>query len=251
MRSDLPLAGTVLAPCLRDLTSPTLEAGRQTHRWESRAPLTRTVARPVRGASISLSVCTDRYTAHTAHYTLHVTSDATAASDRSAALPLSEAEEGAWRSLVRALTVIPRVLDRELLATQGLSLAEYTTLMHLSEAPDRSMRMGELATSVSMTSGGLTRVIERLAHQGSVERVQAEGDKRGQIAVLTEVGMDRLRQAWPTHLAGVRRHVMDHLGGLDLVALADALRHVAETEVGLPVRRTFPPSAHSGLPADR
>lgn len=144
------------------------------------------------------------------------------------------------------MTVIPRVLDRELLATQGLNLAEYTTLMHLSEAADRSMRMGELANSISMTTGGLTRVIERLAHQGLVERVQAEGDKRGQVAVLTGVGMDRLRQAWPTHLAGVRRHVMDHLAGLDLFALADALRHVAEAEVGLPVRRTFPHKAQFG-----
>ncbi len=172
-----------------------------------------------------------------------MTNDAAAADGEQATQPLSEAEEGAWRSLVRAMTVIPRVLDRELLATQGLSLAEYTTLMHLSEAADRSMRMGELAGSVSMTTGGLTRVIERLAHQGLVERVQAEGDKRGQIAVLTDVGMDRLRQAWPTHLAGVRRHVMDCLAGLDLFALADALRHVAEAEVGLPVRRTFPPKA--------
>jgi DNA-binding MarR family transcriptional regulator len=152
--------------------------------------------------------------------------------------PLTPDEEAAWRALGRAVLVIPRVLDAELLATQGLNMTEYSVLMNLSEAPDQSLRMSELANYVSITVSGLTRVIERLSRQGLVDRVRAESDGRGQVAVLTDAGLERLKQAWPTHLAGVRRHVMDHLAGLDLVAVADALTRIASAELGPPVRRT-------------
>jgi DNA-binding MarR family transcriptional regulator len=151
--------------------------------------------------------------------------------------PLTPVEEAAWRALGRAVLVIPRVLDAELLATEGLNMTEYSVLMNLSEAPDRSLRMSELANYVSITVSGLTRVVQRLSGQGLVERVRAESDGRGQVAVLTDAGLARLRQAWPTHLAGVRRHVMDHLAGLDLAALADALTPIACAEMGPPVRR--------------
>jgi hypothetical protein len=57
--------------------------------------------------------------------------------------------------------------------------------------------------------------------------VRSSCDGRGLNAVLTEAGLDRLRRAWPTHLASVRRHVMDHLGGLDLPAVTAALQCLA------------------------
>ena len=154
--------------------------------------------------------------------------------------PLTVEEEAAWRALARAVLVVPRVLDAEMLESQGLNITEYNVLMNLSEAPDHSLRMRELANFVSITVSGLTRVVERLSRQGLVERVRAESDGRGQVAVLTPAGLDRLRQAWPSHLAAVRRHVIDHLGDLDLVSLAEALANIASAEVGPPVRRTAP-----------
>jgi DNA-binding MarR family transcriptional regulator len=154
--------------------------------------------------------------------------------------PLTPEEELAWRALARAVLVIPRVLDGELLETQGLNLAEYSVLMNLSEQPDRSMRMSELANAVSLTTSGLTRVVDRLARNGLVERVQAETDRRGHLAVLTPAGFERLEKAYPTHLAGVRNHVMDHLASLDLTALADALSRIAAADMGPPARRIVP-----------
>lgn len=154
--------------------------------------------------------------------------------------PLTVEEEAAWRALARAVLVVPRVLDAEMLESQGLNITEYNVLMNLSEAPDHSLRMRELANFVSITVSGLTRVVERLSRQGLVERVRAESDGRGQVAVLTPAGLERLRQAWPSHLAAVRRHVIDHLGDLDLVSLAEALANIASAEVGPPVRRTAP-----------
>jgi DNA-binding MarR family transcriptional regulator len=154
--------------------------------------------------------------------------------------PLTPQEEAAWRALARAVLVLPRVLEADLLESQGLNISEYNVLMNLSEAPDRSLRMRELADVVSITVSGLTRVVERLSRQGLVERVRADSDGRGQVAVLTPAGQRRLQQAWPSHLASVRRHVMDHLDGVDLVALAEALAEIGSTEVGTPARRTTP-----------
>ncbi len=136
-----------------------------------------------------------------------------------------------------SVLVIPRALDANLLGSQGLNVTEYSVLMNLSEAPGRSLRMSELADYVSISVSGLTRVIERLARQGLVERVRAQSDGRGQVAVLTPAGLDRLQQAWPTHLASVRRHMMDHLDGIDLTAFARAVSAMASTEVGPPARR--------------
>jgi DNA-binding MarR family transcriptional regulator len=151
--------------------------------------------------------------------------------------PLTPEEEAAWRALGRAVLVIPRVLDSDLLEFQGLNVTEYSVLFNLSEAPERRLRMGDLANYVSITVSGLTRVVDRLSRQGLVARVRDESDGRGQVAVLTDAGFERLERAWPTHLASVRRHVLDHLGGLDLVALAKAMGAVACEELGPPVRR--------------
>jgi DNA-binding MarR family transcriptional regulator len=156
---------------------------------------------------------------------------------RAGVVPLSAEEEAAWRALARAVLVIPRVLDADLMREQGLSVTEYTILMNLSEAPERSMRMSELASFVAISVSGLTRAIARLEQEGLVKRVRSAIDGRGQVAVLTQAGLTRLQKAWPAHLASVRRHVMDHLEGLDLAAFAEAVSAVAFAEPGPPPRR--------------
>ena len=156
--------------------------------------------------------------------------------------PLTPEEEAAWRALSRAVLVIPRVLEKDLLEAQGLNLTEYSVLLHLSEAPDRSLRMGDLANYAWITSGGLTRVVDRLSRQGLVERVRDESDGRGQTAVLTHAGFQRLERAWPTHLASARRHVMDHLSGLDLARFAKAMGAIGDEDLGPPARRSPQPA---------
>ncbi|WP_432979500.1 hypothetical protein [Dactylosporangium sp. CA-233914] len=61
-----------------------------------------------------------------------------------------------------------------------------------------------------------------------VERIKADTDGRGNQAVLTDFGFERLREAWPDHLRGVRVMVMDHLQGFDLSALAEALNSMID-----------------------
>ncbi|MFF3380635.1 MarR family winged helix-turn-helix transcriptional regulator [Streptomyces sp. NPDC002680] len=137
--------------------------------------------------------------------------------------PLDVDEEAAWRAFARAVLVVPRVLEADLLTGCGLSLVEYVVLVNLSEAPGRALRMNELAAESVLSTSGTTRVVERMARQGLVERRSAETDGRGLMAVLTDAGLRRLKEAYPHALASVRSNVMDHLAGLDLAAFARAV----------------------------
>ena len=87
--------------------------------------------------------------------------------------------------------------------------------------------MSELAASCDMSLSGMTRLAAKLESLGFLERRPCESDARGFNAVLTRAGLARLREAWPAHLASVRRHIFDHLGEVDLEKLARALEQVA------------------------
>ncbi|HST81040.1 MAG TPA: MarR family transcriptional regulator [Kineosporiaceae bacterium] len=138
--------------------------------------------------------------------------------------PLDDAEEKVVRALARALLVLPRLLDADLVREQRLALQEYEVLRHVSESPTRLLRMSDLAARCELSLSGTTRIVSRLESDGLLKRVTCEQDARGTNAVLTYRGLKRLQAAWPTHLASVRRHVLDHLGELDLHRLSMALQ---------------------------
>ena len=142
-------------------------------------------------------------------------------------MPLSPDEEVVARAMGRLMQVLGRALDTDLEREQRMSLSEYTALRNLSERSDRMMRMSELAVACDMSLSGMTRLASRLESAGHLRRVPCENDARGANAVLTEAGLGRLERAWPTHLASMRRHIFDHLDGLDLHALAQALNAMA------------------------
>jgi DNA-binding MarR family transcriptional regulator len=137
--------------------------------------------------------------------------------------PLSSEEEAVARALGRLMMVLPRALDADLERDQRMSLSEYSALRHLSEAAHQRMRMSELAAACDMSLSGMTRLAGKLESLGYLERVRCVRDARGLEAVLTEAGLARLREAWPDHLASVRRHVFDHLSEIDMCKLAAAL----------------------------
>jgi len=166
-------------------------------------------------------------------------------------LPLDPDEDAAWRALARAVIVVPRVLDADLIEGAGLNLAEYIALVELSEAPGRAMRMNELATLTDLSRSGLSRLIERLVRQGLVSREPFADDGRGRVAQLTEAGLRRLEQAYPHALASVRRNVMKHLACLDLPAFAQAVGSLAPDDAYAPARRTARHGQLSGCPRGR
>jgi DNA-binding MarR family transcriptional regulator len=141
--------------------------------------------------------------------------------------PLSDSEEAFFRALAHAFVALPKAFDADLMREHGMSLSEYLTLMHLSEAPERWMRMSDLAAIADLSLSGMTRVVARLEKQGLVVRERSASDGRSWYAVLTEEGLRALETAWPTHLASARRHVLDHLTGVDLDAITTAIRAFA------------------------
>jgi DNA-binding MarR family transcriptional regulator len=141
---------------------------------------------------------------------------------------LSREELAAWRSFLRAHARITRALEAELVAGQRLSLASYDVLVQLAEAPQRRLRMTELADAVLLSRSGVTRLVDRLERAQLVARSPVESDGRGVAAHLTDAGLERLRVAAGTHLAGVARHFADRLDADDLAALERISRRLAD-----------------------
>src|SRR5689334_12860190 len=116
---------------------------------------------------------------------------------------LNEVERGAWIGFLRAHHCLVAELDDELRREHGLPLTSFDVLAQLDLAPERQLRMSELAEAVLLSRSGLTRLVERLESQGLLQRRECTEDARGAYAVLTEKGEDRLREARRTHLSGV------------------------------------------------
>jgi DNA-binding MarR family transcriptional regulator len=133
----------------------------------------------------------------------------------------------AWRAFLRAHASIARALEAELLAEQDLPLASYDVLVQLAEAPDRRLRMTELADAVLLSRSGVTRLVDRLEKGGLVARCPVENVGRGVAARLTDAGLDRLRTASRTHLRGVAHHFVNRLDESDLRVLERISRHLA------------------------
>jgi DNA-binding MarR family transcriptional regulator len=133
---------------------------------------------------------------------------------------LNATELGAWRGLLRVHTALVRELDAELDAAHVLPLSSYDVLIYLRTAPDKRLRMAELADSVLLSRSGVTRLVDRLEREGLIVRDTVSSDGRGCFAVLTEAGEDVLARARPTHLAGVRERFLRHFSDDELLTLA-------------------------------
>lgn len=132
---------------------------------------------------------------------------------------LDERELRAWRGLLRVHAALSRSLDARLDAEHGLPLSSYEVLQRLSDADCCQMRMHDLASSVLLSRSGLTRLVDRLEHEGYLERCSCPHDARGSFACLTEAGRAKLDAARETHRAAVREHFLRHLSQAELEAL--------------------------------
>jgi DNA-binding MarR family transcriptional regulator len=133
---------------------------------------------------------------------------------------LTGTELGAWRGLLRVHAALVRELDAELDAAHDLPLSSYDVLIYLQAAPDRRLRMAELADSVLLSRSGVTRLVDRLEREGLIVRDNCASDGRGLYAVLTDEGEAMLAKARPTHLGGVRERFLRHFSEDELRQLA-------------------------------
>ncbi|CCG02008.1 MarR family winged helix-turn-helix transcriptional regulator [Blastococcus saxobsidens] len=148
---------------------------------------------------------------------------------------LDAEEQKAWRAWLYSAQLLQHRLDRELTHRTGISHAYYEILVALSEAPERMMRMSELADRCLSSRSRLSHAVSRLEERGWVRRQVCTDDGRGQLAVLTDDGFEALEYAAPIHVEGVRRELFDRLSPEQVTAMRDfgetLLRHLDPTRV--------------------
>ena len=128
--------------------------------------------------------------------------------------------------MLRVHADLTQALDAELTRRHGLSLSSYEVLLFLADAPAGRMRMSQLADSVLLSRSGLTRLVDRLEHDGLLERERCEDDARGWFAAITEGGRELFGEARATHLEGVRERFLRHYSRAELRALGELWERV-------------------------
>jgi DNA-binding MarR family transcriptional regulator len=151
---------------------------------------------------------------------------------------LSCTEQASWRSFIDGTRALVDALDRQLQVDSSIPHAYYELLVPLSEAPGRSMRMSELADKARSSRSRLSHAISRLEERGWVARVECPTDKRGQVAFLTDDGLEVVRAAAPGHVAAVRRYLIDRLTPAQIQVLGEIgdVMLASTSEVTLPNR---------------
>jgi len=140
--------------------------------------------------------------------------------------PLQPDHELAWRALLKAHALLVRRLDADLRECCGMSLVVYDALVQLSEAPDRRLRMSDLADALVHSRSGSTRIVNTIEEAGWAVRTLDPRDRRSWLVQLTPSGLARLEDAWRTHVRGVNRHFADHLSEPQARTLARALQAI-------------------------
>lgn len=141
---------------------------------------------------------------------------------------LTNEEQFTWRAYVHASTLLEDHLDRQLQREAGMPHVYYHLLVVLSEAPQRRLRMTELAMRAKITRSRLSHAVARLEKNGWVQREDCLDDKRGQFAVLTDQGYEVLGRSAPGHVLAVRQALFDRLSPEQREALGEIMHIVAE-----------------------
>ncbi|WP_375423925.1 MarR family winged helix-turn-helix transcriptional regulator [uncultured Friedmanniella sp.] len=139
---------------------------------------------------------------------------------------LSTEQQTVWRHYLLGSARLKDRLDADL-RQFGLDLAEYEILVTLSEAPDRRVRMSDLAEAVHQSRSRLTHTVTRMEAARLVERVSCPTDRRGVWAQLTEHGFELLAEAAAEHVACVRRHFVEVMSAEDYAAVGRAFAAIA------------------------
>jgi DNA-binding MarR family transcriptional regulator len=155
---------------------------------------------------------------------------------------LNTDEQHTWRESIQAWQWLLAAVDVQLQRDSGMPLAYYEILVRLSEAPDRSLRMTQLAEASSSSKSRVSHAVARLEERGWVRRMDCPTDRRGQIAMLTDQGFDALAKAAPGHVEQVRRVLFDALS-------AEQIRQLDGISAAILAQAASTPTDAEGCPA--
>lgn len=150
---------------------------------------------------------------------------------------LDAEERKAWVGLMTVLVTLPTALDRQLRSDAGMTSFDYQVMVILSEAPDRTLRMSDIAEWTAGSLPRLSQVAARLEKAGWIERRPDPCDGRTTLATLTDVGFDKLAAAAPAHVAEVRRLVFDPLTKAQVEQLSKIADRIIRAPGGGPDHR--------------
>jgi DNA-binding MarR family transcriptional regulator len=139
---------------------------------------------------------------------------------------LNPAEQQAWQGFLSLNRLVFAELEAQLQSQCGMPLAYYAILVTLSNAPDRTLRMGELARQLHAAPSSISHAMTRLESKALIERRNDPSDRRAQLAVLTDDGAETLAAAAPGHVTAVRENLIDLLTAEQLAqlkAISDAV----------------------------
>jgi len=132
------------------------------------------------------------------------------------------------QAFLDAQATVLRHLEADLVAADGMTLAEFDVLIQLRLTDGGRLRMTELSDRVRLSPSGITRLVDRLVDGGLLKRTRCASDRRGTWAVLTPAGRERIDHVTPIHVRGIRQHFASKLSPGQLNLLAVALEGVAE-----------------------
>lgn len=130
-----------------------------------------------------------------------------------------------WELTLRTVTAMLRSFEEDM-KLEGFALAWYDVLVQLELAPDKRLRMQDLADAVIVTRSGLTRLVDRMEKAGLVRREPCEDDRRGLYAVLTEEGRAAYLRLARQHIRKIDERFSSRLSDADLRALGRAMRKI-------------------------
>jgi len=140
---------------------------------------------------------------------------------------LTPSELEAWRSFIVVSRRVWEALDGDL-AGHDLSLSDYEILAHLSEAPERRLRMSDLADQTILSRSRLSHRIKVMEKAGWVKRESCPTDKRGSFAVMTTKGWSAISAAAPDHVTSIRYRFMEHLTQSEQSSIEKIFKKVGE-----------------------
>ncbi|MFI6586847.1 MarR family winged helix-turn-helix transcriptional regulator [Embleya sp. NPDC050493] len=141
---------------------------------------------------------------------------------------LTPSEQEIWQSYFTGTRELAAHLDRRMRRETGMPMTYFEILGLLAEAPDRRMRMSELAAAALSSTSRVSHAVTALEKSGWVSRCPVQGDRRGWIARLTDEGLAALAAAGPTHAATVHQHLFDVLTPTQVAALAEIGRAIQD-----------------------
>lgn len=131
-----------------------------------------------------------------------------------------------WRALVRVATLLPRSLDDDLRRDTPISLTEFAALLHLSEAPEGTARMSDLAAMTGLSPSRISRVCLEMETRGLLEKQKSVEDARSNLVTITSAGRAQYRAAYPVQVAGAHRLLFSETSDGDVRAATSVLERI-------------------------